>query len=45
MLVIGLVYLVASIVDFTMIGLFFSLFIVGQAVLGLGCAAGNCPVD
>ena len=43
-LIISLVYLVTSIVDFMWIGVIFSLFLVSQAVLGIGCAGGNCNI-
>lgn len=41
---IGFVYLVSSIIDFSFIGVLFSLLIVFQGIFGFGCAGGNCSI-
>lgn len=45
MLSLGLVYLVASIIDYTLFGILFSIFISIQALFGYGCAGGYCSID
>lgn len=44
-LILGLIYLVSSIFDYTIVGILFSIFITGQAIFGYGCAGGTCPID
>lgn len=45
MLVLGIFYLVSSIVDYSLVGILFSIFITSQSVFGYGCAGGSCPID